>query len=546
MMLRSARTIQACLLAFILAGPGCALVLGLGEFEDSPAPEDQNTGGNDSANVCKPNMAENCYSGPQSTADLGLCKSGTRTCDENGTTWSACKNERLPAQELCASDDDENCDGFDCILWAQTFGSDAIANSIAIDREGNIIAAGGFSEPVHLGAEPLTSAGESDIFVAAFDKSGNHLWSHRFGDAAAQEATSVSTDASGNIFLTGVSSGTINLGGSDVGPGLFVAKFDNKGAHIWSRGFPANPVNERTFDQFVRIVRPKINSTQHGDALLSGTFSGNIEFDDAILTSAPANTLDMYIAKLDGSTGSASVEQGGWARRFGNSGDDMLIDTAIDRSNNIVITGNHQNSISFGDSPELDGAGMFLAKLDSDGNPTWTRGFHNGYPSALDVDALGNISVTGNYDESIEFEIGKTLGASAEHTAVFVAQFNTSGAHRWSRDFEGTIHNATADISTDALNNIVVTGDFSGELRVDNEILEHAELPSPWVLKLDSSGKTLWKESYPSGGPSFGIAARTDPSAETIIAGSFSRTITFDSGTLRSDHETVFLAKLGF
>lgn len=175
-----------------------------------------------------------------------------------------------------------------------------------------------------------------------------------------------------------------------------------------------------------------------------------------------------------------------------------------------------------------------------------TRGFHNGYPSALDVDALGNISATGNYDEIIEFESGKALGASAEHTAVFVAQFNTSGEHRWSRDFEGTIHNATADISTDALNNIIVTGDFSGELRVDNEILEHAELPSPWVLKLDSSGKTLWKKSYPSGGPSFGIAAKTDPSAETVIAGSFSRTIMFDSGTLRSDHETVFLAKLGF
>ncbi|WP_437992526.1 hypothetical protein [Sorangium sp. So ce145] len=545
MTLRGARIIPTGFFALICASSGCALVLGLDDFEDSPSPEDQNEGGNGSADVCRPNITEACYSGPEGTADIGLCKSGTRTCDDSGSTWGACQNEKLPVQESCAINDDENCDGFDCTLWARAFGSESVAHSVATDRQGNIIAVGGFSQSIQFGTEPLTSAGDSDIFIVALDKDGDHIWSHSFGDAAAQEATSVSVDAEDNILLTGVSDGTINFGDSDVGPGLFVAKFSNSGEHTWSRSFPAKIINDRYFNKFTRTIRPKISSTQHGDAFISGTFIGNIEFDDAILTSAPADTLDMYAAKLDGKTGSTSTAQGGWARTFGSSGDDALIDATIDRSDNIVIIGNHPSSIRFGDSPELDGAGMFLTKLDSDGSPVWTRDFDNGYPSALAVDNLGNISATGNYDERIEFDSSHALGSPDGHTAFFVVQFDASGKHRWSRDFEGTSHNAIKGISNDTLNNVVLIGEFSGELRVDNEIMDHDELPSPWVLKLDSSGETLWKRSYRSGGPSFGFAAKAAPSNETIIIGSFYRTIAFESGTLQTDYDTMFLAKLG-
>ncbi|WP_437624369.1 hypothetical protein [Sorangium sp. So ce1151] len=416
---------------------------------------------------------------------------------------------------------------------------------MATDREGNIFAVGRFSESIRFGDEPLASAGEADAFVAAFDRSGSHLWSHRFGDAAAQEATSVNVDASGNVILSGVSSGTLNFGGNDVGPGLFVAKFSNSGEHDWSRSFPANPINERAFDKFVRTVRPKIKSTQHGDLIIAGTFRGNIELDETTLVSTPANTLDMYVAKLDGKTGSTSTAQGGWARRFGSSDYDVLIDVAVDRGDNIIITGEHRDAISFGDLPEHDGSGMFLAKLDRDGTPTWSRSFANGYPSALDVDTLGNISATGNYDESIAFGDNTTFASPEGYTAFFVAQFDTSGDHRWSRKFEGTGHNAIASISADPLNNLVLIGEFTKELRVDNEILDHHELPSPWVLKLGASGDTLWRKSYIAHGVSFGVAVETASSNEVVITGSFSNAIDFETGTLEADTDALFLARLG-
>ncbi|KYF65692.1 hypothetical protein BE11_38565 [Sorangium cellulosum] len=355
----------------------------------------------------------------------------------------------------------------------------------------------------------------------------------------------MSVDASGNVIVTGVSSGTINFGGADVGPGVFVAKFSSSGRHAWSRSFPANPINERKFDGFVRTVRPKVKSTQHGDVIIAGTFRGNIELDDTTLVSTPANTLDMYLAKLDGSTGSTSAERGGWVRRLGSSDDDALIDVAVDRGENVILTGEHRTTITFGDLPQLDGSGMFLVKLDRDGTPAWSHSFANGHPSALDVDALGNISTTGNYGESIEFGDDWTLASPEGHTAFFVAQFDTSGDHRWSRDFEGTGHNAIGGISADSSNNLVLIGEFAEELRVDNEILERYELPSPWVLKLDASGNTLWAKSYGAHGISFGIAVETDPSNEIVVTGSFSSGIDFDTGTLEAEADALFLAKLG-
>ncbi|WP_437648471.1 hypothetical protein [Sorangium sp. So ce362] len=477
--------------------------------------------------------------------NVGMCRAGTRRCDSSQNSWGACEGERVPDQERCASDEDENCDTFDCTLWAQTFGKDAVAHAVAADKDGNTIAVGSFSESIQFGPKPLTSAGESDIFIVAFDRTGSHLWSHKFGDSAAQEATSVSVDASGNIILTGVSSGTIKFGDQDVGPGLFVAKLTNSGEHIWSRSFSANPISERKFDRFVRTVRPKVDSTQHGDIIIAGTFRGDIEFDDTILTSTPANTLDMYIAKLDGKTGSSSTEQGGWARKFGSSGYDALIDAVVDRSDNIIITGEHRDSISFGDRPALGGSGMFLVKLDRDGTPTWSRDFDGGYPSALDVDARGNISATGNYDESINFGGAAPLASPEGYTAIFVAQFDTSGEHVWSRDFEGRGHNAIGDISTDAMNNLILVGEFSKELRVDNNTIDHFELPSPWVLKLDATGKTLWKKSIMSGGASFGVASTTDPSDEVIITGLYYRQIDFETGTLEAEADAIFIARLG-
>jgi hypothetical protein len=54
-----------------------------------------------------------CYEGPLGTAGVGLCKGGLRTCNAEGTAFSACEGQVLPAAESCAAGAtlDEDCDG---------------------------------------------------------------------------------------------------------------------------------------------------------------------------------------------------------------------------------------------------------------------------------------------------------------------------------------------------------------------------------------------------------------------------------------------------
>ncbi|WP_437652943.1 hypothetical protein [Sorangium sp. So ce1182] len=458
----------------------------------------------------------------------------------------------LPGQESCASDEDENCDGFDCALWARAFDKDARIHSIAVDRTGNIIAAGSFKESVRFdddsGAAPLMGAGETDIFIVSFDKLGKHRWSHKFGDVAAQEATSVTLDTSGNVIVAGVNDGTITFGGMDAGPGLFVAKFDNEGKHLWSRSFPGNPTNNDT-------TRPKLNITQHGDVIASGSFTGNMRFDDVTLTTdpaAPAGTSDVYVAKLDGSTGDTRPTHGGWVRRFGGLGGDTPADAVVDRSDHVILAGGHSMEIAFGSQPPIEGSGMFLTKLDRDGNPVWSRGFENAHPSGVDVDTLGNISVTGSYEgSSFGFDPGRILPAGRD--PLFVVQFATSGEHRWSRGFtaphEIGPNTASSSISTDTFNNVSIVSTIGNAISIDTETLDPSEYQWILVLKMDSSGKTLWTRAY-SAGLARGDALAADPENELIVAGRFSLKMRIETGTLNTGEQYIddlspFIVKLG-
>jgi hypothetical protein len=71
----------------------------------------------------------------------------------------------------------------------------------------------------------------SDLFLLKLDSRGNRIWGQRHGDVQPQTAFDVSTDSEGNIFLGGLTSGTLALGGSAPSQSsstfdVFLARFD--------------------------------------------------------------------------------------------------------------------------------------------------------------------------------------------------------------------------------------------------------------------------------------------------------------------------------
>ncbi|MFN3202552.1 MAG: hypothetical protein ACE366_29445 [Bradymonadia bacterium] len=59
--------------------------------------------------ACEEGEEESCYSGPSGTEGLGACRAGIRVCAEG--VWGPCEGEKLPTEEQCADNIDNDCNG---------------------------------------------------------------------------------------------------------------------------------------------------------------------------------------------------------------------------------------------------------------------------------------------------------------------------------------------------------------------------------------------------------------------------------------------------
>ena len=101
------------------------------------------------------------------------------------------------------------------------------------------------------------------------------------------------------------------------------------------------------------------------------------------------------------------------------------------------------------------------------------------------VDPSGNIVIVGYFEGTVNFG-GSTL-VSAGDRDIFVAKFDTTGNHLWSRSFGDPDYQSASDVTFDAAGNVVFSGrlvgtvDFGGEPVFLNYI-------NPYLVKLNAAG----------------------------------------------------------
>ena len=80
------------------------------ESETCNGEDDDCDGEIDETCSCDPGKSQSCYGGPAGTEGVGICTSGTQTCDGNGQ-WGSCMGSVTPAMEACGDGKDNDCDG---------------------------------------------------------------------------------------------------------------------------------------------------------------------------------------------------------------------------------------------------------------------------------------------------------------------------------------------------------------------------------------------------------------------------------------------------
>lgn len=247
------------------------------------------------------------------------------------------------------------------VAWVKGIGGTGVdaGFGIALDAGGNISIAGNFSGTADFDAGPgvfqLTSHGSFDAFLAKYDADGQLLWAHHLGGTQFEEARCLAVDGSGDIVLAGVFSGTADL---DPGPGntgleasgtndIFFARYTPAGNLLWAKHLEGDG-SERVLSMAVGL---------QGDIFLAGHFEGIVDFDPSGTTQHHSATggSDLFFARYD--AGGQLL----WINSVGGFFFEEVRGMAVDRLNNVYITGRFGETLDFDPGPgvsELDHAGI--------------------------------------------------------------------------------------------------------------------------------------------------------------------------------------------
>jgi hypothetical protein len=370
-------------------------------------------------------------------------------------------------------------------------------------------------------------------------------WAKSFGSSQDDQGTSITVDASGNIYTTGFfrntvdfdpGVGTANLtavGGNDI----FIQKLDASGNFIWAKSFGGG-VDDYGYS---------IAVDASGNVYTTGSFRITVDFDPgagtANFTSVGGN--DIFVQKLDASGNFI------WAKSFGGSSADYGYSITVDVSGNVYTTGYFFNTVDFdpgagiANFTSVKDADIFVQKLDASGNFIWAKSFggsldfgsSDDYGTSITVDASGNVYTTGYFENTVDFDPG---AGTANFTSVglfhdiFVQKLDASGNFIWAKSFGDSLYETGTSITVDASGNIYTTGHFTETVDFDpgegtaNFTSEGAR--DVYVQKLDASGNFIWAKSFGGSSDDFGNTITLDASGNVYTTGYFQVTADFDPG----------------
>jgi len=206
---------------------------------------------------------------------------------------------------------------------------------------------------------------------------------------------------------------------------------------------------------------------------------------------------------------------------------------------NVYITGNFFEPLIIPGSstliPEEDGS-IFIIKYDLNGDYQWA--VQEDFISdkfCLTPDYSGNILLSGIFTDTIS--ISSTSLASAGFRDVFISKYNSQGGFQWARRAGGEEYEYLGVISTDALDNVYLTGEFTSEnITVDNYAITLNDGDGNILFaKFDPDGNVQWVTSKAGSTISWGdwycwpTSIQTDEGGNSYIKGWFRDSTYFDN-----------------
>ena len=385
-------------------------------------------------------------------------------------------------------------------------------------------------------------------------------WAKSTTGSFESSGSSITIDASGNSYTTGIFNGTIDF---DPGVGIynltcvgsedvFILKLDVNGNFIWAKNIGGN-VTSSAISVYIAI-------DGSNNIYITGYYTGTVDFDPSVgvdsLTSS--GNKDIFISKLD------SFGNFIWGKSLGGTAEDKGSCIAIDIFDNVYISGSFFLTVDFDPGIgvfNLTSVGwwdVFLMKLDSFGNFVWAKkigGSSNEFAESIDVDAFGNVCAIGYFLGTVDFDPGLGIDnlISAGGYDIFISKYDPSGNLIWAKNVGGTTGDYAYSVVFDLSGSIYVTGGFQGIADLDPGVgtfyLSSMGGADIFILKLDSSGNFDWGKNIGGVSSDFGLSIKLDGLGNVYTTGYYSDTVDFNPSSgfynLNSFGNTdIFISKL--
>jgi len=365
------------------------------------------------------------------------------------------------------------------------------------------------------------------------------LWAKQYGGINNDTPRDMVTDASDNIYMTGVFEGNATFGNiyltTQGVTSTFVTKTDPSGSVIWATRFDGTLTNSSR----------GIAIDALGNVYTTGRFSGTTTF--GTFTLEAESDLDIFVVKQD-SEGNVL-----WVSQF--VGTQNIVSLSLPRTittdtqGNVYIAGySGDYSITFGNftltRPVNVTNNAFLVKQDPSGNVLWVKDFgetQNTEIEKITTDAFDNLYITGYFGGTVNFG-DTTLTNSDEISDLFLSKLDSSGEVMWAKHFDITTSDPTIPyydghgITIDQMGNIYLVGSFYGELQAGSTTLisSNPEIKTPFVIKTNNLGEPLWAKKFTCSDHSLCKDITSDASGNIYVTGLFKKNIDFDGVVFNS------------
>lgn len=505
---------------------------------------------------CTPKATTPCYDGlPASTADVGICKSGKRTCNDDGKDYGDCIGQIKPAVENCLTDADENCDNLvngpeggcvcdptvmvpvicmtslpgECVNGTQVCAADGkgydtcIANPIFQDCFTP-------TDKDCYGMPPAACVGTSTLAgVAGMSSTDDSVFA-------------VASDSLGNIFLGGVAGSSAGADYGVTSGSAEITKLDKSGAQVWKKSYQST-------GGFSVVRGVAVDGA--GNIILIGEYQGTVASDGVSLPSTVGG-IDVFVVKLD-TDGNPK-----WSKSFSGFGDQYGASVSAAANGDVFILGTMNGVMNFDAQTPLGvdgGPDVFVARLDATTGVTeWSKNFGNvdfqyGWSVAATPD--GNVAVTGQFNGDINFGKGN-LGNKGKRD-IFLAKLDgNNGGEVWAQSFGDGADQVGYGVAADSNGDIVITGVIQGDTSFGGLPLKVGGNQNDlFVARFGSDGVHQWSKRFGDTNAQTSRALALDAAGNVLITGYFKANLQFDTTTLidsngnnNAQETDVFVAKL--